>query len=74
MKLYDLEEGALRAVPCRLGEAAAPRVAAGLLLIAGWAASPVIAVVTARAESAVRHVQNPLRDSPLLRPAAAVRV
>ncbi len=74
MKLYDFEEGAQRAVPRRPGEVAAPRVAAGLLLIAGWAASPVIAVVTARAESVVRHMQDLLQDSPLLRPSAALRV
>lgn len=69
MELYDFGEGALCAVPRRLAPAAALLFAAGLLLNAGGATSLVTAVVTARAESVVRHVQ----DSPLLRPSAAPR-
>ncbi len=74
MELYDFGEGALRAVPRRLGQAAAALLlAAGLLLNAGQVTSLVTAIVTARAESVVRHVQDSLQESPLLRPSAASR-
>ncbi|SFO57296.1 hypothetical protein SAMN05660359_04457 [Geodermatophilus obscurus] len=69
MGLYDFEEGALRTVLRCLDESAAPRMAPGRLLVAGWAALPVVAVVTSRAESVVRHMQNSLQ-MPRLQPSA----
>jgi hypothetical protein len=73
VELYDLGEGALRAVPRRLAQAAALLLAAGLFLNAGQVTSLVAAIVTSRAESVVRHVQDSLQESPLLRPSAASR-
>lgn len=73
MHPIDLGEAALRGAPRCIRQAVVLLVAAGLLLNAGWAAHLMGAIVTHRADAAVRQVQDTLRGTPLAPPSLPVR-